>query len=1583
MGGDEKMDEELMNEITEEKIEVSSAEIISTDVQIEDEEYDISTVETESAIEVVEPEVIEIEVDEAMGWVGGDSERHYSLLGRNDPNQHEIEAITGLREELDEIERLKTVYSDKFHVANYYEWNGAAYDEYGYFVSVVPGTSKVQICNGSNIFGVSVNDAGFIGGQDVTKRDNTYGLIVTSGLVDVRCELDVQAGDYVVCNTRGYAKKSGSNYGYKVLATADKSGVWCGSIVLGVQADVTDAIGEELNSLTTRVGVNEKNITSAVNVANQAYNKSVEAAKSASVSAEDIKNALEDLLDAESTIRDYESVLASTNSVATQAKAIANAAAVSAAGMRDEAVEKAKSALDSTTKLRENFETQEEQIKDIEDEVSVVTKRINGRYAVVLEVIGNKDPSQIYYQVDGDGMLYHYYVDEDWDSCSEWNDITAPSLDQTTVYYVPVDKTYWYYNYDIGQWVDTKDAYTAGLPVAIAGVQNKVDDNSASINSLTSWQGVANISMARIEQKADANGAYIQSTVANIDKYHVGKNSQAYGFTLEQAAEVLEEDQMYYVPIEETTETYKRGYEATNFLAAQLGNRVKIYKLYYRTVSGVRKYQYYGWSDSDQKYQWITVDSLDDIPDYTKTFIPGYLYKWGRINGVGPYGWTTVDKDYVDTTETVDYEDATNPINTSSQAVYFSHQEIMIDKNDNNNNYGYWFTQVTDENTQILDVDGNPTTKYAPNTLYKWDLAYKYQNEDGNDVEEYCWNVVDTLASNSTGRAVSQIRQDANKIAVEVTNATGALAGIQASIDDTSVKVESVAAWPSDVGNDKYNMAILKQHSDGNSSHLALAAIRNVSNDVNSPDFQIDELGGAKIVLADDAGGSYISVDADRINFGGNGTEEMKFQARNIDFTAGDFTIDADRIRMDGELLDVAMKDSIQMSVQAEVDNIEIGGRNLAHNNVIAHSGVTVNNALNDGVYGWNITKRDAYAGTQLKDNIFTSGETYTLSYFFKGTSGTLKNIGGHSSDFTFLKIILDGKQLDLNLNTNNYGVGIQLYEDGAEGTPFKEHYIALTFLVKEEVSSDENFYIQPNRGLTDYIVYDLWNIKVEKGNMATDWTPAPEDQVFKNNIISSFNMTPETIKMSADHIDFTAGDFTIDADRIRMDGKTLDVAMQDSINITVEGFVDAEQTSAQMNWKMLPEKCVWWNQNTSETSPLMRLDDSGLYIKGEVDADGGHIGGWDIGKTSISSSGVQLVSSGGLEYDSLVDKTKKSAARLYVDGSIITTKRFTFMRPYTDPATGQVIDDDMMTIRFNTGTNPVTYISSQLRGGPFIILQARVDGSYIYVTVFFTTTYAGSCSLDITYSQPPFLLLEDGTMYANAAQISGNISADGSKIGGWEIRDDKLRTNNNLTELSPTYLVFGDGSTWPETEGVWAKYANDCIIMNDGVSTNKGYVIIRSDGIENYQTSSEAVTAKWGRIIDVCQTCNGSDLRIKNSIEDLDDKYNHFFDLLAPKRYKYNAGTSDRYHTGFIAQEVVASLEDSQLDTKDFAAVMLENPGTPDECWYLRRDEFVALNTWQIQKLKTHVNELEEKNKELEERLAKIEALLSANNTQ
>ena len=101
-----------------------------------------------------------------------------------------------------------------------------------------------------------------------------------------------------------------------------------------------------------------------------------------------------------------------------------------------------------------------------------------------------------------------------------------------------------------------------------------------------------------------------------------------------------------------------------------------------------------------------------------------------------------------------------------------------------------------------------------------------------------------------------------------------------------------------------------------------------------------------------------------------------------------------------------------------------------------------------------------------------------------------------------------------------------------------------------------------------------------------------------------------------------------------------------------------------------------------------------------------------------------------------------------------------------------------------------------------------------------------------------------------------------------------------------------------------------------------------------------------------------------------MDDRYNLLFDNLNPVIFKYNDGQSDRYHTGFIAQEALQATKIANLTTQDFAAVCQEDINIPESQWGIRYEEFISLNTWQIQKLKSRVSKLEAKIAQLEAKI-------------
>lgn len=306
------MDEELIELKTEESVDVEVEEVVTSEIHAEDSTQSTETTEFIQTVEVETVEEMEIEIEETIGWVGGDNTRHYSLYGRDEPDQHPITSITGLRTELDNIEALQTVYSDKKQQADYYMWyqndvEGYAIPThpYGLFVSFHPNTDKIQICDGArDVFGITVSEAAFVGNQEYvqaiggakTGRDGNYVLVTHSGLVDVRCETTVVVGDYVAPNNRGEAKKTERDYGYLVIALKQEGDIQYARISLNMPSTLTKNTADSVKDLNERMRSTESNVTSVTDVANSAYVLALDAKENANVNAEYIQEKIEEVI---------------------------------------------------------------------------------------------------------------------------------------------------------------------------------------------------------------------------------------------------------------------------------------------------------------------------------------------------------------------------------------------------------------------------------------------------------------------------------------------------------------------------------------------------------------------------------------------------------------------------------------------------------------------------------------------------------------------------------------------------------------------------------------------------------------------------------------------------------------------------------------------------------------------------------------------------------------------------------------------------------------------------------------------------------------------------------------------------------------------------------------------------------------------------------------------------------------------------------------------------------------------------------------------------------------------------------------
>lgn len=102
------------------------------------------------------------------------------------------------------------------------------------------------------------------------------------------------------------------------------------------------------------------------------------------------------------------------------------------------------------------------------------------------------------------------------------------------------------------------------------------------------------------------------------------------------------------------------------------------------------------------------------------------------------------------------------------------------------------------------------------------------------------------------------------------------------------------------------------------------------------------------------------------------------------------------------------------------------------------------------------------------------------------------------------------------------------------------------------------------------------------------------------------------------------------------------------------------------------------------------------------------------------------------------------------------------------------------------------------------------------------------------------------------------------------------------------------------------------------------------------------------------------SDRDKKKDITPISDKYDELFDKLKPVSYKFQENTSGRTHFGFVAQDVKEALDLLHISTEDFAPYCEWEQQDKTTTCGLRYSEFVALNTYELQKLKRQVEELE-----------------------
>ncbi len=223
------------------------------------------------------------------------------------------------------------------------------------------------------------------------------------------------------------------------------------------------------------------------------------------------------------------------------------------------------------------------------------------------------------------------------------------------------------------------------------------------------------------------------------------------------------------------------------------------------------------------------------------------------------------------------------------------------------------------------------------------------------------------------------------------------------------------------------------------------------------------------------------------------------------------------------------------------------------------------------------------------------------------------------------------------------------------------------------------------------------------------------------------------------------------------------------------------------------------------------------------------------------------------------------------------------------------------------------------------------------------------------------------GTISASRIRLFSSMAvytgSSGSTIGGY------IGYTTSANDGSAgIHMQKGNGEVVATSNGAKLTYggtSNQVSVYSGGASvgiSGSNFFFSASNFYSDEDANLGTKLNPWGEIWGANSSVSVSDRNKKNSIEPMDDRYLMLFDYLLPYRFKFDNGTSDRYHPGFISQDVEDALGLSGLDSKEFGGFVKDvDPNTGKDLYFLRYEEFIAILVLKIKQLEKRIQAQEE----------------------
>lgn len=648
------------------------------------------------------------------------------------------------------------------------------------------------------------------------------------------------------------------------------------------------------------------------------------------------------------------------------------------------------------------------------------------------------------------------------------------------------------------------------------------------------------------------------------------------------------------------------------------------------------------------------------------------------------------------------------------------------------------------------------------------------------------------------------------------------------------------------------------------------------------------------------------SQTADKFNWlVKSGTNSTDFEL--TDRTA---TLVASAINMNGLVtfsgLNTDAKNEIGKVAQSKVDGLEVGGRNLALN---------TSNSYSIAYTSFNGSENTCFGDCKVTCKGIAIGDVVTAHLYIKYTD--IVPVSGQTA-----RIWLQGSG---NFTAWNDGGFAPSEHKAISGNGEFEFLYSFTMSSNMYINTYWTCALRTDYIKSGSIQYKAF--KVEKGNKATDWTPAPEDYLPQASLVSNWTTNTTWIdggkiytgSITADKIDVNS----IFAKDITATG-TITGANLIGATGTFSGQITATKGSIGKyeitdQWLITGSgstatgiggnQAFWAGAEDSNSAPFRvgydgKFVSSNADISGKITATEGKIGKYEITDTYLktgSGSTCSGIGSDDCAFWAGGTNSKDSNFVVLYGGSVLVNNLECNDRNSNDAL---AITNGTLYIQSDNNSAFLSSTGFEFEwGGDYRILSVG-DGVKCYHTMYATDFVA------------------DGWIY----------NASGGHYT-WTDRNDAYISCGSYNNTNNIYYYAGYHAFYVNGDsGSGMMY-----IETSGVSSRKGFR-------------------------------NSSDERIKKDFQYFDDDFIKSYMQLEPIKYRFKDDTDISYHIGFKAQNVNSVLNDYGKSHNEQFGICATHHIDPEyaektygeknmtEVYTLAYDELIGANTFMIQKTRKNL---------------------------